>query len=58
MPEWEQWDYYKGQRISVISAQQTFMGIYQGISKAGYLTVLSDEGRLMTFSSADVSLLK
>ena len=58
MLEWEQWDYYRGQRISVISGQQKVIGTYQGISKAGYLTLISDQGQLMTFASADVFLLK
>jgi BirA family biotin operon repressor/biotin-[acetyl-CoA-carboxylase] ligase len=58
MPLWQQVDYLYGQTICVSEPQGQRIGLAQGISSAGQLIFLDEQGKTHFLSSADTSLHK
>lgn len=54
--EWHSLDYCLNRPINIIAGQQIIKGIHRSITERGHIQIENEEGKLLTFSSAEVSL--
>lgn len=55
LPEWERFDRYRGEPVEIRLADQTFSGLYAGVTPQGAL-LLGMSGTMKTFQAGEVSL--
>jgi len=55
LPEWDRFDRYRGEAVEIRLADQSFSGIYAGVTPEGALR-LDTDGGIRTFQAGEVSL--
>lgn len=54
--DWQRWDMLAGRQVRVLSGMEVIDGVACGVDSQGQLRLFLADGRLKTFSSADVSV--
>lgn len=58
LDEWRQYDYLKGNEVTIYMAQQEYTGVFKGIDDNGHLLLSNAQGEIKRFASGEVSFRK